>query len=543
MAVLERGYQVFVRGARAAVLMNGPGSLAMTKEAKALFEGQASGHSEPYHELTVGTETFHVSQNSLVQSLWAIWLTTAHWHFGHDTVLPLHEVLSNGNRPVRSDAMDVHSYFLTVVRDYMNVDLAMVVAMGKLSADDSEAVHALLDQMCLSSTQDPHFQQRFDKKLGDQPLLTMGHRPIFAKPLPPAPAPALFDLYTQGPKQAPRPALGGIKVVEKMLQFYKEKSEGELKLVGILDKMFRPHKNGGVAVHELPRRLKAQLLAARDNIISTAIEAGAASEAGTSAEAGAASEAGTSAEAGAASEAGTSAEAGAASEAGASEAGMSVVSGVAMSGTSTHFGHDVQSEAPSGVLEPGDMDYRTRKFGISVLGCFVPRQGPINVFTGEEQSNDQPKYYECPSVWWRRFPPTPLNTALWSEVVSGLTTSTHKMWARAQGPQVEWSSPESLNDQFAARLEFGRIPKERAADLYVALPSKTRELVAALHKFGSDVGVGAGTHPSGMRSGKRQKVALTLMPLPNELANQSNSSSARPSPIVSINSRRPKPAS
>ena len=222
---------------------------------------------------------------------------------------------------------------------------------------------------------------------------------------------------------------------------------------------------------------------------------------------------------------------------------MSVVSGVAMSGTSTHFGHDVQSEAPSGVLEPGDTDFRTRKFGISVLGCFVPRQGPINVFTGEEQSNDQPKYYECPSVWWRRFPPTPLNTALWSEVVSGLTTSTHKMWARAQGPQVEWSSPESLNDQFAARLEFGRIPKERAADLYVALPSKTRELVAALHKFGSDVGVGAGTHPSGMRSGKRQKVALTLMPLPNELANQSNSSSARPSPIVSINSRRPKPAS
>ncbi len=104
--------------------------------------------------------------------------------------------------------MDAHSYFLTVVRDYMNVDLAMVVAMGKLSADDSEAVHALLDQMCLSSTQDPHFQQRFDKKLGDQPLLTMGHRPMFAKPLPPAPAPALFDLYTQGPKQAPRPALG-----------------------------------------------------------------------------------------------------------------------------------------------------------------------------------------------------------------------------------------------------------------------------------------------------------------------------------------------
>ena len=507
MAVLERGYQVFVRGARAAVLMNGPVSLAMTKEAKALFEGQASGHSEPYHELTVGTETFHVSQRSLVQSLWAIWLTTAHWHFGHDTVLPLHEVLSNGNRPLRSDAMDAHSYFLTVVRDYMNVDLAMVVAMGKLSADDSEAVHALLDQMCLSSTQDPHFQQRFDKRLGDQPLLTMGHRPIFAKPLPPAPAPALFDLYTQGPKQAPRPALGAIKVVEKMLQFYKEKSEGELKLVGILDKMFRPHKNGGVAVHELPRRLKAQLLAARDNLISTAIEAGAASEAGTS------------------------------------EAGMSVVSGVAMSGTSTHFGHDVQSEAPSGVLEPGDTDFRTRKFGISVLGCFVPRQGPINVFTGEEQSNDLPKYYECPSMWWRRFPPTPLNTALWSEVVSGLTTSTHKMWARAQGPQVEWSSPESLNDQFAARLEFGRIPKERAADLYVALPSKTRELVAALHKFGSDVGVGGGTHPSGMRSGKRQKVALTLMPLPNELANQSNSSSARPSPIVSINSRRPKPAS
>ena len=133
--------------------------------------------------------------------------------------------------------------------------------------------------------------------------------------------------------------------------------------------------------------------------------------------------------------------------------------------------------------------------------------------------------------------PTPIIAALYSEIVAGLTTPTRKLWARSSGPQIDWSHSAPLNDQFAARLEYGKIPKEQAADLYTALPSTTQELVAALRKLSADVGSG---HGKAGRRAKRFKVAaLTLIPLPDEHLNQSTSSSARQSPLVNYGSRRP----
>ena len=131
------------------------------------------------------------------------------------------------------------------------------------------------------------------------------------------------------------------------------------------------------------------------------------------------------------------------------------------------------------------------------------------VFTGHEKSMLTAPYYECPSAWWNQFVPTPIIAALYGEIVAGLTTPSRKVWARATGPQIDWSDPAPLNDQFAARLEFGKIPKELAADLYKALPSTTQELVAALRKLSDDVGPGHGK--SGGRILKRAKGAITLL--------------------------------
>ena len=223
--------------------------------------------------------------------------------------------------------------------------------------DDGAAVRALLDQFCLSSTQDPSFHQRLD---GNKDLiLNKGCRPIFTKPT--TGAPALYDLYAEGPKSIEL-KLSGLKLGEDMLKFYKKKSDGALKLAGILDKMYRRKKHGGAAVSELPPRLQERLVDARDRIVEEAARAteGGATEGGAGA--GAASEAGMSAEA-AASEA--------ASEAGASAAGASAVSGVPMSGTSTHFGQHV----PSDFTANSASTYRS--FGLSVLSCFVPRNGPL----------------------------------------------------------------------------------------------------------------------------------------------------------------------
>ena len=144
---------------------------------------------------------------------------------------------------------------------------------------------------------------------------------------------------------------------------------------------------------------------------------------------------------------------------------------------------------------------------------------------------------ECPSAWWDQFVPTPIVAALYGEIVAGLTTISRKMWARATGPQIDWSDPTPLNDQFAARLEFGKIPKELAADLYKALPSTTQELVAALRKLSIDVGISNGAN--GGQKAKRPKFAPTLIPFPDEHPNRSTSSSVHQSPLVNYGSRKP----
>ena len=132
LAVLKAGYQIFARAAQAAILSN----VQVLRSPNAIFSQMTSGHGKPYHELVVGNETFHVTRQSLQQSLWAIWLATEHWDFGRcPQVLPLHTVLSYGNKPFFLDDMDAHSYFLAITRDYMNEDLADVLSQGKLSAE------------------------------------------------------------------------------------------------------------------------------------------------------------------------------------------------------------------------------------------------------------------------------------------------------------------------------------------------------------------------------------------------------------------------
>jgi hypothetical protein len=108
--------------------------------------------------------------------------------------------------------------------------------------DDVKFLHHFLDAFCLDGAQDPTCSQRLNMK---DLYCAYGCRPIFPKPRPPLPAPAAHDLYAAGKADLSTRRHAVQLADEVVLPFYKAKSGGPLKIVGIITKFYSRKKLSG----------------------------------------------------------------------------------------------------------------------------------------------------------------------------------------------------------------------------------------------------------------------------------------------------------
>ena len=446
-----------------------------------------------------------MTKPSLCISSWMWYLLTHRKSFGKDEVLPLLSHLKMINKPMVADEMDAHSFFMAVARDYLDSETANQVTAGNLSTDDADVMSHALDSFFLPSSRDPKYHQRID-----YPKLICGRgvRPIFTRPE--QTSPAANDLYLQSRKNL-HDCLSTIELGESMLGFFQSKArtaqkakrgalqleggtlskgDARMAIAGVLKGFYNRAPLGGAKLSDLPKKmdasgnvvgLKHKLIQARDSIIEHAVSK-LAEEAGEDPGGSAAGDPGSSA----------------AGDPGSSAAASSMP--YSQVGT---LAEDVFNGNPG------------RGSGVALVECFMPRSGPLRVFTGHEEDAGSIEMHDCPSSDWYMLPATPLIASVFSSLTVGVTTPQLKMWARSQGPRISIDDPRPLSEQFETRAAFGKLSPGEARTRFADLPELDRAVVDALMKLANNVPfTGHSSYDPGSRlpqAVKKQKTASSQL--------------------------------